>query len=334
MKTKTSNSNILRFVPKKPIGKKLKDNHPPQDFLHDMLHHPNVDTAVELIGEQTGLIFDHEYHGEIAQIKLEQDEINENYKKSSAIGDRLVNKKNNTDEEIKSTNDDKDIPFKDWKTKDKVTTIFIFPMILIAMAMGYANTYSSLISSGNPVYIQKYWITIALSALIPVGSFSIKFLSNQFEIDRHRKRYSFTIYILTFIMLIFWSVLFALNFSGASGQIDWNNIGETSQTGSLLTWTQIALEMLMASGLALALEDIASKYSHDKWIANLKYTSALNNIKAHRKYHKKLRNKRNKKHARLIELEALRQTSINKKVAEYVSLRARFNKANTTSFNF
>ena len=333
MKTK-NNSPSSRFIPVKKTGNaRNKSNPAPQDFTHAMLYHPDMNIAVDLISEQTGLNFDHEGHSEIHLIKFEQDEINKNYKTSSAIIDTFEKKKCNTKEYIKSVGTEKEIPFNQWKRKDQIILLFLIPMIFVAMVMGAANVYANLLASSTVIFVEKPWLAIALSTLVPIGSLSIKFVSNFLEIDRSRRNYSLSIFILTFGMLMVWTVLFAMNFNGVSGGIDWENMGDTTQTGSLLVWSQLLLEILMASALALAAEDIYMKYSPDAWAKNMEFVAIEKALKAHLQDHKELRELRNNRHARLIKLEALRQTTINEETAQYMSLRARFAAKNDPNYN-
>jgi len=333
MKTK-NNSPSSRFIPVKKTGNARKKSNPaPEDFTHAMLYHPDMNIAVDLISEQTGLKLDHQSNGEIHLIKFEQDEINKSYKTSSAIIDTFEKKKRNTKEYIKSIDTEKEIPFNQWKRKDQIILLFLIPMIFVAMAMGAANIYANLLASGVSTFLEKPWLAIALSALVPLSSISIKFVSNFIEVDRNRRRYSLSIFTLTFGTLMAWTVLFAMSFNGVSGGIDWENIGGTSETGSLLVWSQLLLEILMASALALAAEDIYMKYSPDAWAKNMEYVAIEKALKAHLQDHKKLRELRNNRHARLIKLEALRQATINEKTAQYMSLRARFAAKNDPNYN-
>lgn len=333
MKTK-NNSPSSRFIPVKQTGNVRKKSNPvEQDFTQAMMYHPDMNIAVDLITEQAGLNFDFSHNGEISLIKFKQEEINKNFKTSSTTIDTLEKKKRNTKEFIKSADNEKEIPFNQWKRKDQIILLFVIPMIFVAMIMGAANVYANLMASGTAIFLEKPWLAIALSTLVPIGSLSIKFVSNFLEVDRSRRRYSLSIYSLTFCMLIAWTVLFAMSYNGVSGGVIWDDMGETSQTGSLLVWSQLFLEILMAAALALAAEDIYMKYSPDAWAKNMEHVAIEKALKTHLQDHNKLRDIRNQMHARLIELEALRQLTINEKTAQYMSLRARFSAKNDPNYN-
>ena len=122
------------------------------------------------------------------------------------------------------------------------------------------------------------------------------------------------------------SLCFAANFNGASGAIDWDSLSDDSSgKGAVLVAVQIIAEILIASALFLAAEDIYLKYSPQHTRTNLEYINAASALEEHRITHEALREMRGNNHAQRIELEAERQAFINKRIAAFVSLRARLN---------
>jgi len=218
--------------------------------------------------------------------------------------------------------------WKDWLGKDKVIFVFVFAALVVAMVMGASNVYSNLIASGVTVFIEKPWLAVFLSMLVPTGSAAIKFIINFMEHERSRKRYALWVNVLTILSLLVWSILFALNFTGVSGGIDWESMGESHSSGAALVWIQLFAEMLIASSLFLVIEDIYMRYSPDFYPENPEYVANCKALESYEQTHEKLRDKRNKRHGRLVELNAERLVSINEKTADYINLRARFSAAN------
>ncbi len=309
-------------VIKKPAG-------PSQpDFAHRLIHHPDREVASEMIKQQATHEADQKFGAELEKLKLDMADIDARYKASSKTLIRLEEKKAATKRYIKSgeahSGSNKDvIKFKDWRRKDQILLCLTLFFLFVAVALGMGNVYANLMSSGNAVFLEDPWLAVMLSALLPIASVSIKFLTNFFEYDRSRRRYAICIYVLTLVALLIWSVLFSLNFTGISSEIDWNSFEESNDTGSALVWSQLLVEMLAASALFLAAEDIYMRYSPDTYIENLEYIEVDKALKEHLVTHEALRELRGKLHGRLVELEAERQAFINDRIVKYISIRAR-----------
>lgn len=162
-----------------------------------------------------------------------------------------------------------------------------------------------------------------ISALMPIASVSVKFVTNFLIYDTSRKLYAKYVYAATGIAFIFWGGLFGLTHSGVASGIDWDSFGETADLGFAFVWSQLLVEMLAASALFLAAEDIYMRYSPDVYVDNMEYLELEKSVKEQRVSHEALREKRGQLHGRLVELEAQREAFINEKVVEFISLRAR-----------
>jgi len=141
-------------------------------------------------------------------------------------------------------------------SKDKSLFIFVLIGLLAVLLMGMSNIYSNLMASGTVIFIEKPWLAIALSALLPTGSAALKFVTNFMAFDRSRKRYAICVNILTAIALLVWTVLFAQNFAGITGEIDWPLLDDSDSNGALFVWIQLIAELLVGASLFLVLEDI------------------------------------------------------------------------------
>jgi len=209
-------------------------------------------------------------------------------------------------------------------TKDKSLFIFVLIGLLVVMIMGVSNIYANLMASGTVIFIEKPWLALALSALLPTGSAALKFVTNFMAFDRSRKRYAIGINMLTAIALLFWTILFAQNFAGITGEINWPLLDDGDSNGALFVWIQLIAELLVGASLFLVLEDIWSKYYTEKFVDNPEYIEANNAYLAHKKDHDALGEERGKTQGRLVQLEALKQALIDEKVARFISLRTKF----------
>jgi len=305
---------------------------PPDDIGRKLSRHHDAGEAMRIIEEQAGLEFDVQKRGGIQTLQLESAELDARYEVSSETLNELEKQKAGTKRYMKSSHlyagsDNRAVEFKDWLVKDKFLILLIGVCLVSALGMGAGNIYANLMSSGNPIFIEDPWLAAMLSALLPIASVAVKFVTNFMSLDKSRKRYAITIYALTLTTLAIWSVLFAMNFSGVSGGIDWEALESAGNSGPALVWSQMLLEMLAGAALFLAAEDIYMRYAPDVYVENLEYLEIEKALKTHLPQHEALCARRAEIQGRLNALLAERQAFINHKLADYVSLRARLDAA-------
>jgi len=305
-------------------------------FAHKLLRYPDPKAALDVVGEQAALEFD-VAHSEREKIQREVNALDEQFVASSSVVNHLENTLNATKRHIKcapslSESNLACIPPKDWKLKDQILFVLTTVMLIPAMIMGASNVYANLMSSGTPAFIESPWLAVSLSFIMPIAATAIKFVTQFIDSDLWRRRYSLMIYVVTLFLLMAWTVLFAMNFSGISGDMDTDIFGETSNTGNLLVWSQLAVEIFAASALFLAAEDIYLRYAPETNMLNPEYIEVEKALKIHRAQHAKLCALSNEKYACLSALNAKRQVHINEKSVEFIDLQIRFNSANNANF--
>lgn len=333
--SQTKNKTQLQLV--QAAGKQVnKDNSGDNkvDFSGKLLRLPDPEKAAAMIAEHTGLEFDIQ-HPEQVQYALEQPELDASHQISTAKLNELEEVVNTTPQYIKAcaenSGTDKDkVAFSDWAQHDQIALIFIAIALIAALVMSASNVYANLMSSGEAVYLEQPWIAVMISLLAPAASIAIKFMGHAFERYSSIKRYTHTIYTLTAFSFIAWIGLFALNYSGVTGGIDWDMLGDSNgnSAGSALVFTQLLTEILVGGTLFLAAQDIALKYTPELYRENLAYMNAVKARDEHLKGHTALTEKRNRNHIRLTQLKAERQTTINRKLADFIDLSTRFNSIN------
>ncbi|GJL75957.1 hypothetical protein [Nitrosomonas sp.] len=300
------------------------------NFLRRLVHHPDSEIANAMTVQQATYEADQQFGAELVKLRLDIEDIDAAFKLSLKLLSDLESKLANTARYIKSGNfqtgskkDATDIHWNDWRRKDQVLFCFLLICLIVAAALGMGNVYANLVASGNAVFIEKPWLALMISALMPIASTSIKFVTNFMTYDSSRRLYAKCIYAATGIAFLFWCTLFGVIHTGVAGTIDWESFGEGKDYGSLFIWSQLLVEMLAASALFLALEDIYMRYSPDMYVENPEYLEIEKALKEQRAAHEALREKRGKLHGRLVELEAQRDAFINERIVEYISLRAR-----------
>ena len=189
------------------------------------------------------------------------------------------------------------------------------------LIMGAANTYSNIMGSGEPVFLEAPWLAWCLSALVPIGSVAFKYVSNFFDHASSKKRYAIFIFILTTFAIIAWAVMFAQNFNGIAGGMDWDSLGSSDGgKGSLMVFLQIAAEILISAALFLAIEDISIKYNPDILKNNPDHTEFSAALKKHKAEHEATGKKRNTDHTAFVLLKNQRQQHLNMRSTEFAAL--------------
>ncbi len=304
---------------------------PAPDFIRNMLHFPDPEIAAQIIREQAGLEFDQTEDGiQLERCLLDQVDISAHYDASGLKLKQLKDKLYNTKQFVKSSVLPSDSQVKSkgfwrWRALDQLSITLLSVALIAAMGMGAANVYANLMASGEAVFIQQPGLAICLSLLVPTGSTALKFITVFFEYDRTRKRYALGIYTLTLITMMAWSIAFALNFTGVAGGMDWESLGESNNSGAILVWLQLSAEILIASALFLAAEDIYCKYNPDQTCESLDYLTADKALKNFHKEYEAVAEIRGKNHGQCVCLKAKREAFINTQLVEYHALRSRLN---------
>lgn len=300
------------------------------DFFRRLVHHNDAELAGAMATAQAIHKADQQFGAELAKVRLDSEDIDAAFRISLKLLTDRETKLANTNRYIKSGTlhsvggkNIEDIRWKDWRRKDQVLLSLLIFCLIIAAGLGMGNVYANLVASGNAVFIENPWIALMISALMPIASVSVKFVTNFLIYDTSLKLYAKCVYAATGIAFIFWGGLFGLTHSGVASGIDWDSFGETADLGFAFVWSQLLVEMLAASALFLAAEDIYMRYSTDVYVENLEYLELEKSVKEQRAAHEALREKRGQLHGRLVELEAQREAFINEKVVEFISLRAR-----------
>lgn len=298
----------------------------PEDFAQNMLSHPDIGEAMNIVGQHAGVKFDEERGEEVTSLEQNKIDYDIRFKTSTAVRADLEKRVQGTPRYKKSApersgTDKVKVSIFDWRARDLIAASLALFMSVAAMVLGWSNVYANLMAN-NPTFIENPWLAASLAMLLPIGATGLKFVTNFIHLDVWRWRYCLFIYFLLFVLLLTWGVLFGLNFNGAAGGVIWDTLGESNPTATALVYVQLLCEMIGATALYLAFEEIAARYSPDSWIKNAEHYEATTALKAHGVDHEKLRGQRNATHGRLASLRALREKTINEAVAHHLALRA------------
>lgn len=311
----------------------------PDDFIRKMLYHPDAKEAAQIVAEQAALEWDMQYGAELEAVRMECEELQTRYEQSCKLGEALDHKDASTDSYTKvargKSETNSAVPFREWFPMDQVTVTLAGVFAVIALFMGAAGVQANLEASGNPVFIEQPFTKWLLSALLPAASVALKFVSNFLPHDRARRNYGLAVYIITGVLLLFWMVLFAINFTGISGGIDWSDMGEADHGGSLLVFVQLAAEAMVGTALFLVIDLTASKYAAGySYLESLEKIQIRESRKTYSGSHTPLSAAIKAARGQKLKLEASRQSTINSKVATFTKLRARFDAMKSSDFNF
>lgn len=294
----------------------------PPDFVKKMMFYPDSQEAGAIISEQAQLEWDKTHDGEIQRLELAQGEIEHELAGAEKHLSVLEHTLANTPQYIKRAGGDGAKPAR-MSFPDFLKCLLLAVFFVATLVMAGANVFANLMASGQSVFLENPWIAIALSLLVPGGSVAIKFIVDIFETHHARKRFCHFIYFLCAVMMLVWTISFALNFSGITAGIDWESLGEASAKGPFFTWVQLFTEVLVASALFLALSEILRKYNRDLYVESLEYINAKQARDAERAYVKELHIPHGENHARLEVLNADRSDYALQKLADFHALRAR-----------
>lgn len=324
---------------KKPVSERLAEtgtaglgnqpaNHAPPDFARKLINHPDPKEAASMVADHASYQFDASNGAVIEQLKLKQAELDERYASTGERLEQLETAMKNTPRYKKAGGGKEGrIPWAEWYSKDRVQLVVILAFLTMAVGMSWANVYAVLMSSGNVVFLDDHWLAVCLGALAPTASMSIKFITNRMHFDSTRRHFALCVYVLTALAIAAWTVLFADNFSGISGEIDWNALLDSGgeSTEKYFLWTQLGAEMLVAASLFLAAEDIWLKYQPDSFLDNSEFLALKRAHDTLVPEHESVGRERAEVHGQLAEILAKREAFINEQVAEYINLRSRSN---------
>ncbi len=297
-----------------------------QAFARKLVASPESKKVIKLIEEQAGLSFDQEMGGELRELESRVTETEEACNRSLKSLFTLEDQKQKTRSHIKvGAAAENSTSFRHWQTKDKSVFILSLSLTAIILCTGAANLYANFMSSGEAVFLESPWIAGLLSVLLPCASVSLKFIGDYLESDAARSLYIRIVFVLTGIVVLAWTLLFAMNFHGVSGGFDLESLGESSNTSTWLTWTQILAEMLCGAILFHVAWDIYGRYMPGASMPNPEIERLSSQILKQTKLVEADRVLRNEARDRLTRLQAMRAAHINDQIASFHSLRDSWN---------
>lgn len=302
-------------------------------FIKKLLYHPDGDKAAKWLTEHATLLWDKLRGSELAEVSEALGKTSHELDTAQRTLDKLEEHKAGTPRFIKtskvSTGEDRAVvPFKDWHRRDQILIWMLVAFIVACMGMGWSNVYSNLMASGEPVIIENTWLAAALAALAPLASVSVKWMTHFFQYDKSRRRYAIAVFTATLGVLAVWSVLFVRSFPGIASPVLLDMDGGFD-TSALLTWSQLALEVLVAACLWLAAEDIWIKYAPGWYVENIEHIELAKAIDQLKPTLDELHQRHSTLMGRKTELEADRQAYVNDTVASFYAEKAR-----AAQFNF
>jgi len=297
--------------------------------LHDLKE------ALESITSYITAVWRRENSKEYQTNELKRDDLAEEYDASIKEKKRLVTKLAKTDRRISSAqvhSDKTDDGKLKWNIKDVcLVSVTLFGAVL-AVGLGAANVYANLMGAELPIFIQAPWLAITLSMLLPVGSLAIKFISTFFRYEESRRLFALVLYLLTTVLVLVWSYLFAQSFASVTGggiDIEALLSGSSGSHGTMLVWVQLLVELLAGSCLFVAAESISIKYHPRYYCDNPEYMDTQRTLDNHEPKHIALRDELAQLNGALTAMDADLDALINEHIADFLAYRERVVAANT-----
>lgn len=291
-----------------------------------MLGHHDPQEAAQTVTESVEHEFDASTDGQkLAQAKLEVPQVEATKKCVKSQLDTFEKKQNGTKPRIKSAPEalnNQPVPFTRQRKPDQIMAMVFGLALIIVLMLGVMNVYANLMSSQLEVFEDNHWLALGLSFILPIASLSLKGVTNFIELDTHRRRYSLTMYIISFLLILCWAALFSINFAGVSGDTDWGI--DNASSGTPFVLAQLLLELFCGAALALALEEIQIKYSPEAYRQNPEWVELQTSLKAVRTEYEAIHAKWCALQAQIQTLEAQRASFIQAHVAQFLNHQRRF----------
>ena len=296
-------------------------------YIKSLLNHPNAEKALGNISEQAGLNFDSRNKVEIEILELQVKDLELQYQQSFVDLKKFQIKKTKFRPYIRSKTDKSKViktPFNSWSTGDQCSFLIFTCATVVMFATGFANVFSNIMSTGNPVFLERPHLALLLSFLFPAGAFSLKSFRDTLEEDFSRLRYTRFIYIATFSSIAFWIFQFSLHFPGIASDFDLDNLDVPGESNSIMVLAQLIAEFFVSVTLHFTAADIPYDYSRPVRIPNPQHIEIVDILKNHRHEHEQLTKELGEKRGRLKELNAMRQAFIKDLVGKFTNQRIRF----------
>ncbi len=307
-------------------------------YMHAAAQIPDEKESIEAVARQASLQWTRDHGKKLVNIKHRREDINNRYAASAKEIKKLETKIANTKQHVQgfvpnsNAGGAQQALWSDWSTKDITLLILAVGGALLAMALGSANVYSSLMASGEAVFLESPALARSLSMILPLGSLALKFVTNSMDYGSTRKFYAQSIYGLTFIVLMIWVWLFSESFQGVSGQINLDALFKADSNAQGLVWSQFMAEMLSGTSLALAAESIYLKYNPSYFDESHEYTELRKARDAKEEEHKELLEQMADIDGELVQYDADRQAEINNREMEFRAYRSKLNAAQNYKF--
>lgn len=229
--------------------------------------------------------------------------------------------------------DDPDKKQRWWrKFLDVLLAIICFLLACVALGISMSTMFTVVMSSGNPVFLEKESLAWAMSSILALGALAFEFFKRYLVSDKAKRRYGIGMYGVCVILLLIWIVMFAIIFGSIADQgistedlLDVEALTSSGQDPWMTAFTvvQLLVEFFIGCSFFLTSGSILSKYSPTRRIENPIYIDAKAQLDKMEAEFETLRKDLTQKEARLGALKAAVSLFIKERTAEYAQSRAR-----------
>lgn len=302
------------------------------NFIRMLLNQPDLKDARKLVEEQTKMIWGKYFGLEMERLQLEIAALEERLVQSDARIAALAQKLNSIKPcvslvQLGDEAGHQCIPFSHWRSKDKAVVLLTLFSAFVVLTMGAANVYANIMGSGSGVFIERPLLGVIISGLLPAGSVAMKFVTDIMESNRAKAFYAKTMHGLTVVVLLSWTILFALTFHGLPSQLTFDDLEGSNTTSIALTWVQLLAEMLVGAVLFQVAADVYSKYTPNTCRPNPEHIETESALKNETIFNDGLRDERNEKRGIMAALKASLGAFVNDMNALYRNMRQRLDES-------
>lgn len=296
-------------------------------YIRSHLSHSIVKEACKWVEAQATFVIDSLLGGEIKRLELTLEAKQESSLESKSDLSKLKAQRDNTQKLVKVA------PSKAKLNKDEsqkmqmmeIVSFYVLILFLIVLLFtAGSNVYSSLMGSGNPVFIEHPELAILISFLFPCSVFSVKFFKSCFLQAKSKRAFDKVVYSLSTFAIFNWIFWLSIVYgSGASTGIDLENLDGNTGYESVLMFSQLVCELLVSTSLFLAASHIYERHSPGTYFINHERLDVDKEFELKTQTNGTLSEEVFAIEEQLTELKNIRQAFINDQVAKFLSLRGR-----------
>ncbi|MCY7297301.1 hypothetical protein [Alteromonas sp. a30] len=287
--------------------------------------HMGADKGRQHITQQAGLLFD-EQHGSIEAATAQRDEIKRLQEEAVEELKQSRKKFNDLPSYIPALRDDAPsnmFDFTAWRAQDLIQLVLFGGFMLLCMGLSVVNAQASIAASEILVFIEAPWKAWVIALLAPAISVSLKMTPLMFSSLHWQDKCKKALYGLTALVSFIWIWQFAETFNGLGAPPSLSDMLNEQSGGDYFVLVQLLAEVLIASSLFIALQNLLDSYNPSTLTLNPSRLIASEQLRMDKSASEKAFKAYLETDSELVALSAARQAFINEQLSAFAIAQAR-----------